>query len=165
MTSWLERFAQDRDKLARARKPLALTVAGWVERDLPPLVVRYNAPSADQLAEMVKEAQQIEDDDAEADTAAQADMLRDCCEGLYVKGRDGLEALGSNGKPVRFEKDLADALGLSVSSQRETVLAVFFHNPLAVGDHFTRLFQWAQGEAREVDERVVGESVGRTPPK
>lgn len=93
------------------------------------------------------------------DTGADADFLCAACAGVFVRDDDGpLEAVLCDGKPVAFDKGLADVLGVEVERAREVVYYLVKDNQLALSLFAVKVINWMQDTSAEVEGQIVGEA-------
>ena len=134
------------------------------------LKVRYqdlNDKQHDQLAERYRRAS--ERDDAEGEREAIANILIAHCERIFVRepgAEDWLLLQNENG-PIRFDRYLAEALGLGADKSVEVVLEVFSPQkegekerrcqPDAIAPHMEAIFAWRQGQEDRINAALVGE--------
>jgi hypothetical protein len=134
------------------------------------LKIRYqdlNDKQHDQLAERYRRAS--ERDDAEGEREAIANILIAHCERIFVRepGEEEWLLLENEHGPLRFDRYLAEALGLDAATAVEVVLEVFSPKkegdkerrcqPDAIAPHMEAIFAWRQGQEDRISSSLLGE--------
>lgn len=84
------------------------------------------------------------------------DTLITACTQVLIKVNDKLKPLSETDEPIRYDEELATALGFTANSAREALQGTF-NNDLAIVSQTVELTQWMEGERKEVDEKLLGE--------
>lgn len=140
MSSALERLRVKREESAN-NTTVDLPVTGYGGE----MLVRYRL--VDPLIEGKEIGARIDrefkDDGESAEFYAKVDTLLAACQGFYMRGPDGKEAIDPDGTGVCvYEPRLADGLGIEHECARDILLGVFNGNKVAVGMHAMRFLEW-----------------------
>lgn len=130
--------------------------------------------------ERIAEFERLRDPDADSVEAA-AEFIADALRYVMARPDDGsvpVKLTHDDGRPVRFDKDFAEALGLEpppggeLSSMADVVLACWTTeddegervvSAIALDLFGARLLDWMQDTTRLVEGELVGESNGARP--
>lgn len=124
------------------------------------LLARYRPVAWERLREINERAEKTLRSNPRKDLIASADVLISACECILYreeKGGDTAKVLGGD-SPMRFDKRLAETMGIPEASTARQVLFGIFADDLSVTSTYVELLEW-QGEGDvEVDDELVGES-------
>lgn len=156
-------------KLARSTVVLPLPLYGGA------YAVRYGLLDADRLADFEADTETAETPDESTELAAL--LVADACRHVMC---DGERLTHDDGRPVRFDEEFAEALGLApppgkdkIASMADVVLACWTTqdpdddaravNVTALNQFAIRLLNWMQDTSARVEGELVGESQGTRP--
>jgi hypothetical protein len=124
------------------------------------LLAKYKVVPWEAVSKIAQRAERA-DDDPRTILNSQIDMMVIACEGLYTQNGPGQpEALmDDTGQIMKYDKRLSDSMGFEATSAREVVVGLFVEE-FMISVHHTKLLEWMQREAIELDEEFVGESEG-----
>lgn len=123
--------------------------------DEPELYVRFKPVSAVRLNSAIERRRKQKGDDWSI--LANADMLIDCCLGVYaVMNGDTEEKLSlregnPHGSWTKIDKDLANALGIEAERASDACMGLFFTEGDLI-DVANKLFKWSGIAGDEADE-------------
>src|SRR5580765_2030555 len=154
----LDRIRAKRLELAE-RRSTYITVPGYEDIGL---VVQYHlldGKELDRIAEKVKRQMR---DRVDRGLNAAADTLIAACDGFFLdKGSSEYAPFdpGNRGAPLRYEKELAEFLGVEeVATARDVVFMIFADNDVALANHAMKLNRWFTNTSRDADEEFLGEA-------
>lgn len=157
-------------KLARGTIDLPLPIFGGEYG------ARFGVLNAERLAEF-EDMTSNETVTAEEALEVAADFVADSCRVILARPEDGKDFAPlehDDGRPVRFDQDFAEALGLeppdgqALDSMTDVVYAVWTTdtgevNPAALNRFAIRLLNWSQNTSRKVEGELAGESRATRP--
>lgn len=131
----------------------------------PIVLVRYRAVESKETQRIMSKVNRQTKGEFERNLYTTMDTLIAACEGIYtlsVDAPNGEEPnpLTFNGEgPLLFDERLAEFMGVSSNSARETLRAFFANKDTAIMMHGARLARWQSGEnpATLTDEWLLGE--------
>jgi hypothetical protein len=145
---------------------LTLRVPGYED-----LLVRYRLLPEKQSEDIGRKVEALQRSNASNKKVMEvsADLLVEACHAILVRVEDGgdfEELVGDGERPVRFDAQFAELMGLSdVDESRQIVLEVFSpegddglrRNPDAITDHLNAIGLWRKGRLHEIDQGLLGE--------
>lgn len=150
-------LARLREKRAAigAKKDVVVPIPGYDGE----LAVRYVWKPYEELARRGQQLQKVKDP-TRRDLLAAADTLIQLCDEVVIPSEeteDGWRPLAEEGEDaIRYDDRLAEALGFTADTARETVFATFNGNDYAVLNTALQLSAWLQDATQEVDADFSG---------
>jgi hypothetical protein len=148
------------DQLVAAREEAAENTT--VDIDIPgykgALVARYGLLDNTVLAKIAKRVRRQYKRTEDQVLAMSCDILIASCEGMYHRNQETneLEPISKNGEALNYN-NAGDFLQFEATSARQSVIATFANNEIAVVDHQVRLARWMRNTGVEVDSELLGE--------
>lgn len=149
MQSVIGRLRERRVELAKERRKI-MEIPGYGGD----LYVEYRALTWDEIQAISKRVQKEKMGDRVL--LGSMDTLIASCTQMLIKVNDKLKPLSETEEPIRYDEELATALGFSASTAREAIQGTF-DNDLAIISQAMELSKWMEGERQEVDEQLMGE--------
>jgi hypothetical protein len=121
------------------------------------LWARYGLLDNSQLGKIAKRVRRQYKKAEEQVLAMSCDILIASCEGFYHRTENGeLQSITKDGDVLNYH-NAGDFLKFEVGSARQSVIAVFAGNEIAVIDQQVRLARWMRNTGIEVDSDLLGE--------
>lgn len=158
LTSILSQLGERREQI-RMRETLDLPIPRWSD---PEIIVRYRPIEHAQI----RRAQQAVEkapkrDQFEAEVNGNIDLLIRGCDSVVARidGQDySLKPGEPKGEFTKFDKDLAENLGLAEDATARQVVRKIFFTDGDIMSHAAGLVQWSGYRETEADSELAGES-------
>jgi hypothetical protein len=151
MQSVVGRLRERRVELAQGRTKL-MEVPGF-NGDL---IAEYRALTWQELQDVGKRVRKEFTTEGDRILYGAVDMLIAACTQILINVNGKMKPLSEEELPIRFDGELAEALGFKASTAREALQGAF-NNDLAIVSTAMSLTQWMEGERQEVDQTLMGE--------
>lgn len=160
--SWVEGLRKERDEQVGADS-IKLGIPTWGPSDEPDLAAEFGVISRDELDGFMREARKRvrlgKEDGSESDAA----FLAKACIAMWARNPETgkLVKLERDGRPVKFDKSLADILHLDADQGKNHLLLIMYlfrGNRIAVGAMSMKLARWMANTSAEVEDAILGES-------